>query len=233
MNTARQLCELQEVDLDIEAKREALASVEGRLGESVAIVEARAALAKEQERSAELETAQRLVEWEVDDLRSKAALLEHKLYGGSVKNPKELVDLQEQVEHLKKATRDGEDRVLDIMAEMEATQARMGASTKELTRMEENWLQEQSHLSQERIDLSASLSGLEQKREELMSRIDSAGLELYHNLRGKEHGRAVAKVEQGMCQGCRIVLSMSELQRVRIAQELVQCSSCERILYLS
>jgi len=233
VNTARQLYELQEVDLDIEAKRGALASVEGRLGESVAIVEARAALAKEQERSTELETAQRLVEWEVDDLRSKAALLEHKLYGGSVKNPKELVDLQEQVEHLKKATRDGEDRVLDIMAEMEATQARMGASTKELTRMEENWLQEQSHLSQERIDLNASLSGLEQKREELMSRIDSAGLELYHNLRGKEHGRAVAKVEQGMCQGCRIVLSMSELQRVRRAQELGQCSSCERILYLS
>jgi hypothetical protein len=233
VNTARQLCELQEVDLDIEAKREALASVESRLGESVAIVEARAALAKEQERSIELETAQRLVEWEVDDLRSKAALLEHKLYGGSVKNPKELIDLQEQVEHLKKATRDGEDRVLDIMAVMEATQTRMGASTKELTRMEENWLQEQSHLSQERIDLNASLSGLEQKREELMSRIDSAGLELYHNLRGKEHGRAVAKVEQGMCQGCRIVLPMSGLQRVRIGQELVQCGSCERILYVS
>ena len=233
MNTARQLYELQEVDLDIEAKGETLASVEGRLGESEAIVEGRAALAKEQERLAELGKDQRLGEGEVDDLRSRVALLEQKLYGGSVKNPKELIDLQEQVEHLKKASRDGEDRVLDIMAEMEATQTRMGARTKELTRMEENWLQKQSQLSQERMDLSTYLSCLEQKREELTSKIDSASLELYQNLRGKGQGRAVAKVEQGMCQGCRIVLPMSKLQQVRIAQELVQCSSCERILYLS
>jgi len=233
VNTARQLYELQAVDLDIEVKVEALASVEGRLGESVTILEARAVLAKEQERLAELEKDQRLGEGEVDDLRSRVALLEQKLYGGSVKNPKELIDLQEQVEHLKKASRDGEDKVLDIMAEMEATQTRISARTRELTRMEENWLQEQSHLSQERIDLIASLSRLEQKREEIVSRIDSASLELYQNLRGKGQGRAVAKVEQGMCQGCRIVLPMSKLQQVRIAQELMQCSSCERILYLS
>lgn len=233
VNEARQLYELQEVDLEIEAKREALASVESRLGESAAIVEARAALAKEQERSAELKKAQQLGEWEVEDLRSKVAPLEQKLYSGSVRNPKELIDLQEQVEHLKKARRGCEDRVLDIMAEVEATQTRMDTRIEELKRMEENWLQEQSRLAEEQADLSASLARLEQKREELVSRIDSASLELYQALRGKRQGRAVAKVEQGMCQGCRIVLPWSELQRARIGQEPVQCSSCERILYLS
>jgi len=230
---ARQLYELQEVDLEIGAKREALASVESQLGESVAIVEARATLAKEQECSTELEKAQRLGEWEVEDLRSKAAPLEAKLYGGSVRNPKELMDLQEQVEHLKKARRDCEDRVLDIMAEAEVAQVRVDTRATELKKMGEDWLGEQSRLSQERADLSASLALLEQKREELAARIDSAVLELYQNLIGKRQGRAVAKVEQGMCQGCRIVLPMSELQRARIGQELVQCSSCERILYVS
>jgi len=79
----------------------------------------------------------------------------------------------------------------------------------------------------------ASLASLEQRREDLAARIDAASLELYQDLRQKRQGRAVAKVEQGMCQGCRLVLSMTELQRARISQELVQCSSCQRILYLS
>lgn len=233
MSRARQLYELQAVDLEIEARREALVRVESRLGQSGALVEIRAALAREEERLAELERSQRLGEWEVEDLRSKAALLEQKLYGGSVRNPKELVSLQQQVEFLKATKRRQEDSVLDIMTQVEATQSRVATIRRELERMEGNWREEQSSLSREQAELTASLASLEQRREDLVARIDGASLELYQDLRMKRQGRAVAKVEQGMCQGCRIVLPMTELQRARIGQELVQCSSCERILYVS
>jgi len=232
VNKTRQLYELQEVDLEIEAKTEALAGVESRLGESEALAEVRVVLAGEEERLAALEKNQRLGEWEVEDMRSKTALLEEKLYGGSVRNPKELVSLQEQVEHLKKGRRGQEDKLLDIMAEVETVQNRVAAKREELQRMEEDWRQEQSSLSREQAELRASLADLEQKREQLAARIDGVSLELYHDLRRRQ-GRAVARVEQGMCQGCRLVLSMNELQRARMGQELVQCSSCQRILYLS
>ena len=76
MSKGRQLYELQEVDLEIEAKREALARVESLIGESEALAEARALMAREQERLAELDKNQRVGEWEVEDLRSKTALLE-------------------------------------------------------------------------------------------------------------------------------------------------------------
>ncbi|MBA7648328.1 hypothetical protein ES703_56114 [subsurface metagenome] len=218
--------------MEIEAKTEALAGVESRLGASEALAEVRALLASEEECLAALEKNQRLGEWEVEDMRSKTALLEEKLYGGSVRNPKELVSLQEQVEHLKKGRRGQEDKLLDIMAEVETVQNRVAAKREELQRMEEDWRQEQSFLSREQAELRASLADLEQKREELAARIDGVSLELYHDLRRRQ-GRAVAKVEQGMCQGCRLVLSMNELQRARMGQELVQCSSCQRILYLS
>ena len=233
MSKGRQLYELQEVDLEIEAKREALAHVESLIGESAALAEARALMAREQERLAELDKNQRLGEWEVEDLRSKTALLEQKLYGGSVGNPKELISLQEQVEHLKKERRGQEDKLLDIMTEVEATQERIAGKRKEVEEIDENWRQEQSSLLREQSELMASLASMEQRRGDLAARIDAASLELYQDLRQKRQGRAVAKVEQGMCQGCRLVLSMAELQRARISQELVQCSSCQRILYLS
>lgn len=233
MSKARQLYELQEVDLEIEAKREALSGVESRLGESEALVEARALLDGERKRLAELERDQRLAEWEVEDPRTKAALLEQKLYSGSVRNPKELLSLQEQVEHLKGVKREQEDKLLDIMTNVEAVQKTIAIKGEELQRMEEDWREEQRMLSSEKAELEASLATLEQRRKELISRIDAKSLELYQALREKRQGRAVAKVEQGMCQGCRIVLPMTELQRARMSQELVQCSSCGRILYLS
>lgn len=233
MSKGRQLYELQEVDLEIEAKREALSLVENRLGESKALAEARISLAGEEERLAELQRNQRLGEWEVEDLRAKVALLEEKLYGGSVKSPRELSGLQEQVENLKRRRRGLEDKVLDIMTEVEMMHKKLSIKSGEVERIEKNWREEQASLLREQTELSAALATLDQKRKGLVSRIDVASMELYQTLRDKRQGRAVAKVEQGMCQGCRIVLPMSELQRARMGQELVQCSSCERILYVS
>lgn len=233
VNMARKLYELQEIDLEIDAKNEALALVVSRLGDSEALAEARVSLATEEERLVELERSQRDVEREVEDLRSKVALLEEKLYGGSVKNPKELASLQEQVEHLKRKRRGQEDEVLDIMTEVEAMQKNVSLKSREVARIDEDWRAEQAMLSGEQAELNAALADLDQKRKDLISRIDAASLELYQGLRRKRQGRAVAKVEQGMCQGCRIVLPLNVLQRARIGQELVQCSSCERILYLS
>ena len=233
MSRGRQLYELQEVDLEIAAKKEALSLVENRLGESQALAEARISLAREEEGLAELQRNQRLGEWEVEDLRAKVALLEEKLYGGSVRNPKELASLQEQVENLKRRRRGLEDKVLDIMTEVETMQKKLSVKSGEAERIEENWREEQASLTRERAELSAALATLDQKREDLISRIDAASLELYQALKDKRQGRAVAKVEQGMCQGCRIVLPMSELQRARIGQALVQYNSCEKILYVS
>jgi len=227
-----QLYELQEVDLEIDAKREALSLVESRLGESEALAEARISLARDEEHLAELQRGQRLGEWEVEDLHAKTALLEGKLYGGSVKSPKELASLQEQVGNLNRRRMAQEDKVLDIMTEVEALQKSLTTRTGEVERIEESWREEQASLSREGAQLSDALATLDRKRKDTISRIDEASLELYQSLRKKRQGRAVAKVEQGMCQGCRIVLPMNELQRARIGQELVQCSSCERILYV-
>jgi predicted nucleic acid-binding Zn-ribbon protein len=64
--------------------------------------------------------------------------------------------------------------------------------------------------------------------------VDPKTLSFYDALRAKHQGRAVAKVERGTCGGCRISLPMSLLQRARSGSHvMVQCSSCERILYVS
>ena len=233
MSKGKQLYELQEVDLEIDAKRERLTQVMGRLGESEVLDEAHLSLARDEEKLVELQRIQREVEREVEDLQAKAAVATDKLYGGTVKNPKELSSLQEQLSNFRRKIGDGDDKTLDIMSEVEAAQNNVSVKRSEVAKIEEGWQAEQASLSQEQTELSAALSTLEQKRKELASKLDTVSLELYEDIRQKRQGRAVAKLERGMCQGCRIALPMSELQRARMGQELVQCGSCERVLYVS
>jgi hypothetical protein len=233
LSKGKQLYELQEVDLEIDAKRETLSEVMSRLGKSEVLDEVRLSLARDEEKLVELQRTQREVERKVEDLQAKAAMATDKLYSGTVKNPKELTSLQEQLSNFKRKIGEGDDKTLDIMSEVEAAQKEVSLKRSEVTKIEEEWQSEQASLSKEQTELSVALATLEPRRKELASRVDTLCLELYEALRQKWQGRAVAKLERGMCQGCRIALPMSELQRARMGQELVQCGSCERVLYVS
>ena len=233
MSTASQLFELQEFDLDIEAKKGTVEQIEGQLGESETLVEMRASLAQQRERLAQLSGEQRTLEWQVEDLSQKIAHEEDKLYGGSVRNPKELSDLQQEVELLKGRCRQLEDRVIDIMSEVELTEVSIRDESRQLEEMEQTWQREQERLQSEKARLLVEVAALDKKRRALAAQIDPDSLDLYERLRQARQGKAVAGVEQGMCQGCRITLPMSELQQARTGQRLVQCGSCGRILYVS
>ena len=47
------------------------------------------------------------------------------------------------------------------------------------------------------------------------------------------HRLAVAKMERGLCQGCRMALPTQQQQRVRNGRQTVLCNTCGRILFLS
>ena len=231
MNLGKQLYDLQQVDLDLDSKAEELRQIESQLSDNKALTQAQAELERDQDYLAELEKKQKKAEWTVDDLQAKLNPLQEKLYAGSVKNPKELLGLQQQVEDLKTQIRNEEDGILEIMSQVEESQKTISSKTAEVEKMRGEWQKRQEELSAELAELKAAISIAEQKRSELTTNIESAHLELYEALRVKKQKQAVAKIEQGRCQGCRITLPMSELQQARIG-ELVQCSSCSRILCL-
>jgi len=230
MSGAKQLYQLQEVDLEIESSEQALSRITSQLGESQEVVKARNRLALEQQRQAELERQQHSVEWEIDDLGNKVTILEQKLYGGGVTNPKELTNLQHEVNGLKARRNQLEDKALEIMDQVEVTEASVATISNGFKKLEAEWHNQQQQLSIEMEQLKTTLSHLEDKRQLLSAKIDPQALNFYRELR-KQRGQAVANVEQGICRGCGISLPTAELQQARTGS-LVQCSSCGRILFL-
>ncbi len=234
MSKVSDLYGLQEIDLEIDSRRAALAEAEERMGESEELLSTQAELEEQEQVVEELRKRLRTAEWQVDDLSSKIEPLEKKLYGGSVRNPKELAGIEEDVQSLQGRKRKLEDQALEAMSELEDAEGALNAAKEALDALDSSWRDEQAELLRQQETLRGELARLEERRQEQSRLIDSSTLGLYDSLRSAHQGRAVAKVERGMCQGCRISLPMTLLQRARSSGDaLVQCSSCERILYVS
>lgn len=231
MSIAKQLYQLQEIDLEIESNERALSRIARQIGESAEVVAAQTRLELASKRLEELEHQQRSTEWEIDDITSKLAAAEEKLYSGKIRNPKELTNLQQEVEGMKVRRHQLEDKALEMMEQVELVTTNVANLSKELKRLESEWRSQQQQFSSEMERLKTALSGLKHKRGLLLAKIDPQSVAFYHELK-KQKATAVARVEQGTCSGCRISLPTSELQQAR-SGNLVQCSSCGRILFLA
>jgi len=230
MNIARQLFELQEVDIELEGKNLAIKEMTAQLGESQTLVEARARLVEVKKQLEDLLRAQRSLEIDIEDLTGKLNASEKDLYSGRIRIPKELSSLQQDITSLKSHRSQLEDKALDIMEKVEVSRGEVKRLTAELERIESTWHLDQQKLVQNLEEAKNAVTVLNRRQQEMTAGVDSASLELYRLLR-KQKGTAVARVEQGICRGCRISLPVSELQLVRSGQ-IIQCSSCSRILYL-
>ena len=231
MSIAKQLYQLQEVELEIGSDEQALAQIASQLGESQAVTKAQTELKLEQQHLEESGQQQHSVEWETEDIVNKLTSAEEKLYGGKVSNPKELTNLQHEVKGLIVRRNQLENKTLDIMDRVELSTASVATLSSKLKTVEADWHSRQQQLSTDMEQLKAALSDLKHKRQLLSAQIDPQAIEFYQELK-KQKGQAVAKVEQGICRGCRISLPTSELQRAK-GDNLVQCSSCGRILVLA
>lgn len=231
MSVTKQLYQLQEVDLEFESNEQALNQIVSQLGESETVVRTRNKLALEHQNLEELKHQQHSVEWEIDDLSSKLTAAEEELYSGRIRNPKELTNLQHEIDGLKARRDQLEEKTLEIMDQVELATKSIATINSKLKALEAEWQSQQQQLSANLEQLKTTLSNLEHKRELLTAEIDPQAVEVYNELK-KQRGTAVAKVEQGICRGCRISLPVNELQRTR-SGDLVRCSSCGRILFLA
>ncbi len=230
MSIAKQLYQLQEVDLQIEAKEKAVERMTADLGESEVLLQTRATLAERKKRLEDLLTEQRSLEWEIEDITGKVNGFEKDLYSGRIRIPKELTSLQQEVGALKAKRTVLEDKALVVMEDADKTRQEVSRLVAELATVETEWKSQQDTLKTQIEIEKRSLADLSGKQQTMAREIDGPTLQLYRGLR-QQKGSAVARVEQGICRGCRISLPVHELQSVR-SGTLVQCSSCGRILYL-
>ena len=230
MAQSKHLYELQKSDLDIEMSQAALRQLVGKLGESQTLVEARAGVEVEEASLEKVRAEHRSLEEEAEVLASRIKSESERLYGGKVKSPKELSGIEQEVKALKGKKREREDRLLELMEQSDHMQMAVKEKRERLRQVEEEWREEQQQFAAEKTDLEEGLESLEERQQEMAGAVGAEELRLYDTLR-RSKGQAVVRIELGRCQGCRLTLSVAELQQARTGK-IMQCHSCGRILYL-
>jgi len=230
MSLTGQLYKLQQLDLELQRKQQELSEIEHQLSDNKALVVAESKLASQKEQMEDARRKQKSSEWELEDLQEKLRRIDSKLYSGTTKDPKELVNLEKEVKGLKSQIGPKEDALLGLMSQVEEIEARVKTTAEEIERLKREWEQRQETFGQRKSEVEALLARLRGDRNGLAQQIDSEAINTYERIR-LTRGQAVVKVERGKCQGCHITVPTSQWQKAK-AGDLIQCNSCSRILYL-
>ena len=233
MTTVQQILQLQELDQEISRVRGVVASAEEQLGDHTQLDKLEADLSAARALVPELQRAQRQLELDAESMRQAVASSRQKLYGGTINNLRELEALEKETASLQMGLQRREEALLENMLTVEEGQSAVTALEEQHRVQQQAWQVHQEELTDEWQELGESLEKLEARRKELAVALPPPELSLYERLRASKAGQAVARVERGLCRGCLISLPTHELQRARISREPVQCSSCERILFVS
>lgn len=224
------LYELQLLDLEIDRSVTEAESLRRSLAEDAtrptreAAARARARAERARRETGEAELALREAE-------ARIKKQEARLYGGGTA-VRDLGALQSELGHLQTAHAAQEERVLALMLATEEAQATATQAAEGHAAAERAWVERRDALSIRLGQVESALAELRARRDERTAKIDVETLRRYETLRATHAGRAVALVQEGTCQACRVVLPSGVLQRARAGTELVPCNHCGRILYV-
>ena len=230
MTLMRQLFSLQELDLALDSVRSRKARAEEELETRLTLGKIEQGIEEEQAKLEEFQAAHRDHQLEAETLRERVSHLETQLFGDTA-NPRDLEVLQLEVNNVRAQVDQKDLQLLELSVRADDARRRISALQEELTEARESWELRQAELLEEVAVLTEEETGLAAQRAELAGTLDQAEVTKYDTLRRSKGGTAVAKVERGLCQGCRMSLPTQHLQRVRSGRYTVNCSSCGRMLF--
>ena len=171
------------------------------------------------------------LESDVDTVRQREAKDQRLLESGSV-SPKELTNLQHELESLKRRQSDLEDQELELMQRLEDAEATLAVAQSGLEQARADRERAEQLRDDALADIADGTSRHEAARAAVAGNITPALLSLYDRIRTQTGTTGAAMLKARQCQGCRLELYGNQLAAVRNADpyEVVRCENCGRIL---
>ena len=233
MTTVRQMFALQELDIVLDRVQDEHDRVENELNNGDTVKNLETELERDAELLQETELQQKATKLEADSQKERSESLNSQLYGGEVTNPRDLESLEREASNVLVIVEQQESALAEIAVKVEEAQTKKSKLESKLDEAKAAWEIRRTELQASLKELNAEKAGFEGRRSKMTDSLDPSTLERYEALRKSKGGLAVAKVERGLCQGCRMSLPTHQQQRVRSGRQEVLCSSCGRLLFLS
>ncbi len=229
MSRVSALLSLQHIDDRIATLTSDIAAVEASLRGDPELDRLRAAEAAAHEEHRTLGAGARLAELEAASLQARIRELDRRLYGGTVRNPAELMEMQRELEMMRAKLSTAEDDALERMEEVDVSLASLQSASASAAARESQRSSSIEPLRARLASLTAEREVLNAEREAVRADTDPADLSLYARIAA--HRRpAVTGLAGEFCAGCHMPVSNEERRAVRTGTGLTQCANCDRIL---
>jgi len=227
------LLKLQELDMRHQALGKALGDlpVQKEISElEERLASWRASLACASTRLARARKEQKEEEWTVRETAVSIDSISKKLYGGMVANPREIESMHSRLEALKTTKTSLEDRVIELMEEIETLEHETAAVRAQIAQEEGKLKDLKAARDLEAADLSSKLASVAEERDAVRPEISDMLLARYEQLAREKGGLAVVPVRDGRCGGCHVTLPTFLISLAKPNNTVVRCESWGRIL---
>jgi len=231
MSHSFHLLQLQKIDSQIDQGSARIREINAKIDGDQRVQDAQSRLSAAQAALKAAEAGLKKIEQESAAKQVKLEQEEATLYGGKVKVPKELQDLQHEVASIKRAIAVLDDQQLDAMMLVDETQTICEAAQHELIRAQSEFASDHAVLRGESGMLASLSDRLLAERAAVVSQVPTATLEAYDRLRKNKRGVAVATISDNGCSACGTELTAADRQTARSPIQEFHCPSCGRFIY--
>jgi hypothetical protein len=230
MSQPQALYRLQEADMGILRAQQRLKQIADLLANDETLQQAQAQVAAAHKQLSPLKARLRNLEHEIQSNELKTRTAEQQLYSGAIKNPKEMQDVQQEIESLKRWHSELENTLLETMLVAEEAEAALGQSEEHLAAVVSSRSDEHQRLLGEQSQSQASLEEFKLRRQQVLTEIAPENLKIYTTMRARKNHQPVALMQGNICSVCGVAQTVAIEREVRQGIKLVTCSNCERIL---
>ncbi|MYG93645.1 MAG: hypothetical protein F4138_01415 [Acidimicrobiia bacterium] len=155
-----------------------------------------------------------------------------RLYSGELTATRDLLALQHEIEGLRMRCSEAENEVLGLLENVEQVNAARDDLDSQLVNTEAEVAEVRERLTAAEAEVQAEIDLEIVARKTVAGEIADEALVNYEGLRKRLGGVAVARLRDGICEGCHLALSAKEQDRIRRLpiSELCHCEECGCIL---
>ena len=190
---------------------------------------ARARLAAARDRLGENQGARRAVEKEVAVHQGRLSKFRDQLM--AVKTNVEYQAMQKEIEFAQKEVKTLEDTILERMLEADELTATLKRAESDLATEQKTVDAELRTLASELTELRTLLQRLTKERTALVASLDPKAFAIFDLVSRRRNGVAMALARDGICTICHVRLRPQIFNTVLRNEEILQCDTCNRILY--
>jgi hypothetical protein len=149
----------------------------------------------------------------------------------AVKTNQEYHAVQKEITYAQGEIKTLEEKVLERMLEADDLSAQAKRADADLAREQKAVDADRKQMLTDHADLTSLLERIVSQRAVIVAALDQHVLRIFQVVAQRRNGVAVAEARDGICTICHVRLRPQVFNNVLRSTEIVQCDSCQRILY--